>query len=52
MKTKTNIKAGRELADYLNQTGAVVKATGQKLGESLKSTAEVVTTPKFWTWPW
>jgi hypothetical protein len=66
MKTRTNIKAGREWADYVNETGLklrnsteklaslpnCLKKPGNKVCQGLEGIRSVVTNPKFWTWPW
>ena len=52
MKVKTNIKAGGEVKDFLDETGRVVKEAGQEAEQVAQDVVQTVTSRKFWTWPW
>lgn len=52
MKVKTNIKAGGEVKDILDESGRLVKQAGQEAGQVAQDVIQTVSNRKFWTWPW
>lgn len=52
MNVKTNLKAGENVKQFINDSGRFIKRVGQEAGQAVQDVAQTVTSRKFWTWPW
>jgi hypothetical protein len=51
MKVKTDLRAGKNVSDYIKDAGHLAADLGRTLGQAAKGVANTLADRDFWTWP-